>query len=69
MAINMLNEDSIVKCPNCKSNLLFLNKVFTLEKIQTNEGLKYKKNLYKAQWTCVKCKTEIPVKDKDVLNT
>lgn len=69
MAINMLNEDSMVKCPKCGSRLLLFNQIFTLEIAPTNEGIKYKKVPYKSTWTCINCNTEIPIKSEDVLNT
>lgn len=67
MAINMLNEDSMVKCSICNSNLLYLNQVYILEKIQTNEGIKYRKVPYKTYWMCANCDAKIPVKDSDVI--
>lgn len=69
MAINMLNEDSIVRCSKCGFSLLFLNKMYTLEKVQTKEGARYKKVLYKSKWTCANCNTDIPIYEKDMLTT
>lgn len=68
MAINMLNENSIIKCKNCGSNLLFLNQMYILESVQTKEGVKYKKTPYKAKWICSKCNMDIPIEEKDILN-
>lgn len=59
MAINMLNENEYIKCPNCKSMTFREEDIFTLRKQQTLTGVKLNKKIIGKTYLCSKCMLDI----------